>query len=214
MSSLTLAYGQPTLADRVFSRTLVTDIVLVAAGAALVSLAAQLTIPLPYVPITGQTLAVLLVGASLGAARGSLSLTLYAILGLIGLPVFAPEDDGSHVTGFAALSGASFGYILGFILSAALIGWLAQRQWERKILGGLAAFAAGTLATFAVGLPWLAVWFGINGLPTDLLFVLEQGLFPFLIGGAIKAIIGAGLIRLAWFGVKRADDRAAKADAE
>lgn len=214
MSSITLAYGQPTLADRVFSRKLVTDIVLVAAGAALVSLAAQLTIPLPFVPITGQTLAVLLVGASLGATRGAASLALYAVLGLAGLPVFAPEDDGSHVTGLAALGGASFGYILGFILSAALIGWLAQRRWERKILGGLAAFAAGTLATFAIGLPWLAVWFGLNGLPTDLLFVLENGFFPFILGGIVKAVIGAGLIRLAWLGVKGADDRAAKADAE
>ncbi len=212
--TLTLAVGRPTLADRVFSRKLVTDAVLVAAGSALVSLAAQLTIPLPYVPITAQTLAVLLVGASLGASRGALSLSLYAVLGLVGLPVFAPEDDGSHITGLAALGGSSFGYILGFILSAALIGWLAQRQWERKILGGLAAFAAGTIATFAIGLPWLAVWFGVHGLPTDLLFVLEQGFFPFLIGGAIKAVIGAGLIRLAWLGVKNADERAKNLDAE
>ena len=212
--TLTLALGRPTLADRIFSRTLVTDAVLVAAGAALVSLAAQLTIPLPYVPITAQTLAVLLVGASLGASRGALSLSLYAVLGLVGLPVFAPEDDGSHITGLAALGGSSFGYVLGFILSAAVIGWLAQRQWERKILGGLAAFAAGTIATFAIGLPWLAVWFGIHGLPTDLLFVLEQGFFPFLIGGAIKAAVGAGLIRLAWVGVKNADERAKNIDAE
>jgi len=212
--TLTLALGRPTLADRIFSRTLVTDAVLVAAGAALVSLAAQLTIPLPYVPITAQTLAVLLVGASLGASRGALSLSLYAVLGLVGLPVFAPEDDGSHITGLAALGGSSFGYVFGFILSAAVIGWLAQRQWERKILGGLAAFAAGTIATFAIGLPWLAVWFGIHGLPTDLLFVLEQGFFPFLIGGAIKAAVGAGLIRLAWVGVKNADERAKNIDAE
>lgn len=214
MSSLTLAYGQPTLADRVFSRKLVTDVVLVASGAALVSLAAQLTIPLPLVPITGQTLAVLLVGASLGSARGAISLALYAVLGLVGLPVFAPEDDGSHVTGLVALGSPSFGYILGFILSAALIGWLAQRQWERKILGGLAAFAAGTVATFAVGLPWLAVWLGNAGYPNDLNSVLQSGLYPFLIGGAIKAAIGAGLIRLAWLGVKRADERATRADAE
>lgn len=212
--TLTLAVGQPTLVDRVFTRKLATDVVLVAAGSALVSLAAQLTIPLPFVPITAQTLAVLLVGASLGASRGAISLALYAALGLAGLPVFAPEDDGSHITGLATLGQASFGYILGFILSAALIGWLAQRQWERKILGGLAAFAAGTIATFAIGLPWLAVWFQTHGLPSDLLFVLENGLFPFIIGGVVKAAIGAGLIRLAWVGVKRADERAKNADAQ
>lgn len=214
MSTLTLAYGRPTLADRIFTRKLVTDIVLVAAGAALVSLAAQLTIPLWPVPITAQTLAVLLVGASLGAVRGASSLTLYAALGLAGLPVFAPEDDGSHIAGLAALNTSSFGYILGFILSAALIGWLAQRQWERKILGGLAAFAVGTLATFAVGLPWLAIWLGANGIQNDLQTVLGFGFYPFIIGGIIKAIIGALLIRLAWVGVKRADERAKQADAE
>ena len=214
MSTLTLAYGRPTLADRIFTRKLVTDVVLVAAGAALVSLLAQLTIPLPLVPITGQTLGVLLVGATLGAARGGISLALYAVLGLIGLPVYAPEDDGSHVTGLTALGTPSFGYIIGFILSAVLIGWLAQRQWDRKILGGLAAFAAGTLATFAIGLPWLAAWLGNAGYPNDLQSVLVSGFYPFLIGGVIKAAIGAGLIRLAWVGVKRADERARKADAE
>lgn len=214
MSTLTLAYGRPTLADRIFSRKLVTDVVLVAAGAALVSLLAQLTIPLPYVPITGQTLAVLLVGATLGATRGGISLALYAILGLVGLPVYAPEDDGSHVTGLAALTGNSFGYILGFILSAVLIGWLAQRQWERKILGGLAAFAVGTLATFAIGLPWLAVWLTVNNAPDVAWTVFYWGFVVFIPGGIVKAAIGAGLIRLAWLGVKGADERARKADAE
>lgn len=214
MSTLTIAYGRPTLADRIFTRKLVTDVVLVAAGAALVSLLAQLTIPLPYVPITGQTLAVLLVGSTLGATRGGISLTLYAILGLIGLPVFAPEDDGSHVTGFAVVAGSSFGYILGFILSAVLIGWLAQRQWERKILGGLAAFAIGTLATFAIGLPWLAVWLTVNHAEDVAWTVFYWGFLVFVPGGIVKAAIGAGLIRLAWLGVKGADERARKADAE
>jgi biotin transport system substrate-specific component len=214
MSTLTLAYGRPTLADRIFTRKLVTDVVLVAAGAALVSLLAQLTIPLPYVPITGQTLAVLLVGATLGATRGGISLALYAILGLVGLPVFAPEDDGSHITGLAVVGGSSFGYILGFILSAVLIGWLAQRQWERKILGGLAAFAVGTLATFAIGLPWLAVWLTVHNAPDVAWTVFYWGFLVFVPGGIVKTAIGAGLIRLAWLGVKGADDRARKADAE
>lgn len=211
MSTLTLAYGRPTLADRVFSRALATDFVLVASGAALVSLAAQVTIPLPLVPITGQTLAVLVVGASLGAARGGLALLLYALLGLAGLPVFAPQDDGAHLTGLVALASPSFGYIVGFILAAALTGWLAQRQWDRKLLGGLAAFSVGTIATFAIGIPWLAVWLGAHGLPNDLQSVLVSGLYPFLLGGIVKAGIGAALIRLAWRGVKRADDAAARA---
>lgn len=212
--TLTLAAGRITLADRVFSRKIATDVVLVAAGAALVSLAAQLTIPLPYVPITMQTLAVLVVGASLGAARGAASLSLYTVLGLVGLPVFAPKDDGTHVTGLAALGGSSFGYILGFILAAALVGWLAQRQWERKFLGGLLAFSIGTIATFVIGVPWLAVWLQVFGHPHDLMYVLNAGVFPFVPGGIVKAFLAAGLIRLAWHGVKVADERAKSLDAE
>jgi biotin transport system substrate-specific component len=204
MSSLTLAVGQPTLADRVFSRRLATDVVLVAAGAALVSLAAQLVVPMYPVPITGQTLAVLLVGASLGAVRGAIALTLYAVLGIVGVPVFS---EGAH--GFSVIGGPTGGYIIGFILAAALTGWLAQRQWDHRILGGIASFSVGTIATFAIGLPWLAVWLGNAGAANDLNSVLIAGFYPFIIGGIAKALIGAGLIRAAWFAVKRADDAAA-----
>jgi len=207
--TLTLAVGRPTLADRIFSRTLVTDIVLVAVGAALVSLLAQLTIPMVPVPITGQTLAVLLVGASLGAVRGAIALTLYAVLGIVGLPVFS---DGAH--GLAIVGGPTGGYIIGFIFAAALTGWLAQREWDHRILKALAAFGAGTLVTFAFGLPWLAFWLGANGFDNDLNAVLQSGLYPFIVGGVIKAALAAGFIRLAWLGVKRADERAKLVDGE
>lgn len=203
--TLTLAAGRPTLADRIFSRTLVTDVVLVAAGAALVSLFAQLTIPLPFVPITGQTLAVLIVGASLGATRGGLSLALYALLGFAGLPVFSPRDDGSHVVGAAAFLGSTGGFIIGFIFAAALTGWLAQQEWDRKILKAVVAFSAGTLVTFIFGNLWLAYWLGTNGYPNDLNSVLVSGLYPFIIGGVVKAVLAAGFIRLAWFGVNRSE---------
>lgn len=197
MSNLTLAIGRPTLADRVFSHSFATDAVLIAAGAALTSIAAQLAVPLWPVPITGQTLAVLIVGSSLGALRGSLSMVLYAVLGIIGLPVFS---DGSH--GFNVIAGPTGGYIIGFIFAAALTGWLAQRAWDHKILGAIASFAAGTVITFAVGLPWLAVSLGLNLEQT-----LAAGLYPFIIGGIVKALLAAGFIRLAWFGIKRVDDR-------
>ena len=191
--TLTLAVGRPTLADRIFTRKLVTDVVLVASGAALVSLAAQVTIPLPLVPITGQTLAVLVVGSALGASRGAISMVLYALLGLAGLPVFAPEDDGSHVLGVTALLGSSGGYIIGFIFAAAVTGWLAQRTWDRRVLGAFVSMSAGTLVTFAVGLPWLAASLGLTLEQT-----LEAGLYPFLIGGVIKALLAAGILPLAW----------------
>lgn len=198
MTTLAPTSRRLVLADRVFPRTLVMDIVLVVAGAALVAILAQLSIPLKPVPITGQTLAVLLVGSTLGWARGGLALVLYAVLGLVGLPVYAPQPDGSHLTGLTAFASPSFGYIVGFILSAALVGWLAEREWDRKILKALVTFVAGSLAVFAVGLPWLAVVLHLNLQQT-----LVGGFYPFIIGGVIKALIAAGLLPLAWWGANK-----------
>jgi biotin transport system substrate-specific component len=212
MSAVVPAAPRLVLVDRVFSRTWVLDIVLVTAGAALTALLAHVRIELYPVPITGQTLAVLLIGASLGAARGASALGLYAVLGLVGLPVFAPEDDGSHVVGFEALTSSSFGYIIGFILSAAFVGWLAQRQWDRKFLRALLTFVGGTIVTFLIGLPWLAVWFSIQGpavwqdylgYDSVLAATIGAGLLPFIIGGVVKALIAAGLLPLAWLGAAK-----------
>ena len=202
--TLTLAVGRPTLADRIFTRKLVTDVVLVASGAALVSILAQLTIPMYPVPMTGQTLAVLLVGSTLGAVRGIISLSLYAVLGIVGLPVFSDASSGLGV-----VAGPTGGYIIGFIVSAGLVGWLAQRQWDHRILGALAAFLAGTVATFAVGMPWLAVVLNLSLAQT-----LEFGLYPFIVGGLVKAALGAGIVRVAWLAVGEADKKAKLADSE
>ena len=186
------------LADRVLPRGIVTDIALVAGGALFTALLAQVTIPMFPVPITGQTLAVLLVGATLGAARGGISLLLYAILGLAGLPFYAPQDDGTHLTGLAALAAPSFGYIIGFIPAAALVGWLSERTWDRKFLKALATFAGGSLVVFAFGLPWLAVVTGATFPQT-----LEWGLYPFIAGGIVKAVIAAILLPAAWWGANK-----------
>lgn len=203
MSSLTLAVGRPTLADRIVSRGLATDLVLVAAGAAVTAVAAQIAVPLWPVPITGQTLAVLLVGVTLGAVRGAISLALYAVLGIVGLPVFSDASSGWHV-----VAGPTGGYIIGFIFAAGFTGWLAQRQWDRKPLWAFLAFLTGSLLPFAFGLPWLAAALGGFGLPNDLGSVLASGLYPFIIGGVIKAALGAGIITLAWYGIRRRDARA------
>ncbi len=207
MTTLAPSPRRLVLADRVFARTLALDIVLVVAGAAFVTILAQLSVPLYPVPITGQTLAVLLVGSTLGAARGGLSLLLYAVLGLVGLPVFAPNADGSHTSGLASVSTASFGYVIGFVLSAALVGWLAERALDRKVLKALATFAAGSLAVFAIGLPWLAVFLGTHGAANDLQSVLIAGFYPFVIGGIIKAVIAAGLLPLGWRGADQLAER-------
>ena len=198
MSTFPLALGRPTLADRLIRRSIATDIVLVLAGALFTAALAQVTIPLWPVPVTGQTLAVLLVGSTLGAVRGATSLATYALIGVLGLPVFAPNDDGSHLTGTAALTAPSFGYIIGFILSAALVGWIAERAGDRKILGAVLSFLGGTVATFAIGLPWLAISLGLTVAQT-----LEFGLYPFIIGGLIKAGIAAIIIPGVWAALAR-----------
>ncbi|HEX3678926.1 MAG TPA: biotin transporter BioY [Galbitalea sp.] len=205
MSTLSIAYGRPTLADRIFSRSIVTDIILIAAGTALTSILAQIAIPLWPVPITGQTFAVLFVGATLGITRAMLSMVLYLAIGLLGLPVFAPQANGSHITGLAALLGPTGGYLIGFILAAAFVGWLAQREWDRKWLRTLIAFVGGTVLIYAVGLPWLYVALSNLHVASPLQATLAGGLYPFLIGDALKAIFAAVLLPVVWHFVGRKD---------
>lgn len=192
---MTLAIGQPTLADRIFSRGIVTDLVLVSAGAALVSIAAQVAVPIWPVPITMQTFAVLLVGSSLGALRGSLSMVLYMTLGIFGLPVFSDASSGITV-----ILGPTGGYIVGFVFAAAFIGWLAQRSWDRKILRSILGFFGGTVITFAIGLPWLAYTLSLSLEQT-----LHAGLYPFIIGGIAKSLLAAGIITASWRFFSRED---------
>ncbi|MCY7412141.1 MAG: biotin transporter BioY [Salinibacterium sp.] len=202
MTSPTLAIGRPTIADSVFSRSLVTDIVLVTAGAALTALAAQVVVPLQPVPITGQTLAVLLVGVSLGALRGVISLSLYAVLGIVGLPVYSEASSGWNV-----IVGPTGGYIIGFIFAAGFAGWLAQREWDRKVLWSFLAFLSATAVPFVFGLPWLAVFLGSVGAPNDIQSVLIAGFYPFILGGVIKAILGVAIISTAWLVVASSKKR-------
>lgn len=187
------------LADRVFARSLPLDIVLVTAGAAVTAVFAQIAVPLWPVPMTLQTLAVLLVGATLGATRASLSMGLYALVGLAGLPVFS--DYGS---GVGAILGPTGGYIVGFIPAAAIVGWLSARAWDRKLAKAVATFLGGTAVVFALGLPWLAVSLGL-GLDET----LRGGLYPFILGGVVKALVAAGALPLAWWGAERIERRRA-----
>lgn len=208
MSNLTLAFGRPTLADRLFSRSLVTDLILIAAGTALISIAAQLIIPLWPVPITGQTFAVLLVGSTLGAVRGALSMVLYLVLGVAGLPVFAA---GGHGSLFASPSG---GFVIGFVFAAALTGWLAQREWDRKVVGTFLSFAAGTVVIYAFGLPWLYTVLGtfppaslgkFFGTTNLLQATITTGILPFLVGDTVKALLAAAILPASWRLIGRVD---------
>lgn len=193
MTTATPALLRPTLIDRVVTRTWLSDIALVVAGTALVAVLAQVAIPLWPVPVTGQTLAVLLVGASLGAARGAASLSLYALLGAVGLPIYSDSSSG-----WSVLLGPTGGYIIGFIVSAAVVGWAAERSWDRGWYKPIITFIGGSLVVFAIGLPWLAVSLGQLGLPNDLQSVLVAGFYPFIIGGLIKAGIAAALLPALW----------------
>lgn len=193
MTALAPSSGRTVLADLLVRRSLLSDAVLVAGGAALTAGLAQVAVPLWPVPITGQTLAVLLVGAGLGALRGALSMLLYAAVGILGLPVFSDAGSGARV-----LLGPTGGYILGFVLAAALTGWLAQRRWDRRLLAGMASFVAGSAVVFAVGLPWLGFTLGLTVEQT-----LQAGLYPFIVGGVIKAAVAAAVLRTAWHLVDR-----------
>jgi biotin transport system substrate-specific component len=189
---------------------LAADAALILAGTALVVLSAQLTIPFWPVPLTAQTFAVLVVGTALGPVRGALALALYLVIGVAGLPVFA---DGASGSLFAMTSG---GYIVGFIVAAALTGWLARRAWDRRILGMFVTFLAGSVTIYVFGLTWLyfslqnlgpAVWHDAMQFETLLGATFGAGLFPFLLGDVVKAIVAALLVPLVWAGVRAVDTR-------
>jgi biotin transport system substrate-specific component len=167
-----------------------TDVLLVAGGAGLIAASAQLAIPLPFtpVPITGQTFAVLLAGATLGTARGGSAAMLYVLLGILGAPVYA---DGDH--GWAVLTGASGGYLVSYPIVAALTGFLAERNWDRKFSSAVGAMLTGNVVIYLFGLPWLAVVLG-----TSLERTLELGLYPFVPGDMLKLYLAAALLPSAW----------------
>jgi biotin transport system substrate-specific component len=162
------------------------------AGSLLVAALAQLSIRLPFtpVPITGQTLGVLLVGASLGPAWGAGSMLLYLAEGAVGLPFYA---EGNHGVSLLNLSSATGGYLWGFVLAAAAVGWLSRLGWDRSIGSSIGAMLIGEIVLYAVGVPWLVV--ALN-LPLE--EGLELGLYPFVIGDTLKLLTAAALVPGAW----------------
>ena len=184
-----------TLRLALFPRSsLLTQAVLVVAGTLLVAGAAQISFKLPFtpVPITGQTFAVVLVGASLGAVSGTASLALYLLAGLV-LPFYA---DGRH--GVDVVYGASGCYIIGFIIAAGVTGFLAERRWDRRFSSSVGAMLTGNVIIYLVGLPWLA-W----KLHTNLDDTLKDGLYPFVPGDLFKLYIAAAALPTAWRLVER-----------
>ncbi|HUY76954.1 MAG TPA: biotin transporter BioY [Ktedonobacterales bacterium] len=163
-------------------------------GVALLAASAQLTIHLPFtpVPFTGQTFAVLLIGAAYGWRRGLSAVILYLTVGTIGLPFFA-----------AVVGAASYGYLIGFAVAVVIVGWLAEHGWDRNLFTSILAMLAGEVAIFACGMAWLAQFVGWNN-------VVADGLIPFLIGDTIKLLAAAVALPLAWFVVGRARGQSAR----
>lgn len=177
------------LTDR-WSSSAVGTVVLVVGFAALTALSAQVSYQ-PHgwvVPITGQTFAVVLTGAALGSIRGAASMALYALAGIAGLHVFA---DGAH--GWSQLAGASGGYIIGFIVAAAVLGWAAERGWDRTPLKAWPLFVLGLVVVYAVGVPWLKVNTGHTWA-----WSIHWGMTVFLWGEVIKVALAGVLLPAAW----------------
>lgn len=167
--------------------SLAREVALVVGGAAVVGAAAQVSVTIPGspVPVTGQTFAVLLAGTALGPARGVASMLFYVVAGVLGVPWFA---DGAH--GWPA---ATMGYLLGFVLAAAVVGRLAAVGADRRPGRMFGLMVLGNVVIYAVGVPWLMVATGVD-VPTALLL----GLVPFLAGDLLKALLAAGLLPGSW----------------
>jgi biotin transport system substrate-specific component len=181
---------------------------LIVIGASFIALTANVTIWLPGnpVPVTGQTLSVLVVGGALGLRRGGLAIALYLVLGFF-LPVYAGHEHGTGVIlGFGSgrlVLGARGGYLVGFLLAAAVVGWLAEMGWDRHLPGAIGAMLVGEVVIYAIGVPWLALATGWS--PEQ---AIDKGLLPFILGDGIKLAVAAGLFPAAWWLVgRRADDR-------
>jgi biotin transport system substrate-specific component len=159
-------------------------VVLVALGTALLTLSAKVNLPLPYVPMTLQTLVVLVIGTAYGWRLGSATLLAYLAAGAIGLPVLA-----GPVGGLAPLAGPTAGYLYGFVGAAFVTGWLAERGWDRSVLLLFVAMALGHLLILAAGFGWLA--FG-KKLGVENAWLV--GVAPFIAAALIKNALGAALL--------------------
>jgi biotin transport system substrate-specific component len=201
----------PTLAERLIPAALAVrlgamgrDLVLVVAGAILIALSAMVSIQLPNnpVPITGQTFGVLLAAGALGGRRGIAATALYVLIGVVGLPAFAEGKGGVGV--IAAVNegrlvlGATGGYLIGFVLASGIVGWLAERRWDRRLPGALGAMLLGNAVIYVAGLPWLAAAAGFS--PDE---TIAKGLLPFLIGDTLKILLAGAALPAAWWLVGR-----------
>ena len=198
-----------TLAARYLplQNALAPTLVLALAGSLFVAGAAQVTVPFWPVPMTLQSMAVLLVGGAYGARLGAATLALYALEGAIGLPFFAGSKSGIFDDKLSyLLPASSMGYVVGFVMAAALVGYLAQSGWINAFVRMVIATIAGAALLYVPGLIWLAIWAAsTQGLDaaTAVQKALAWGLYPFIIGDTVKAVIAGLGLSAVWIGAKR-----------
>lgn len=182
-----------TLVDRIIPRSFVGDIILVLAGVALTALSAQVSITFDKVPYTFQTFAVLVIGATYGATRGAITLSSYAIFGLLGVPVFADWTSGPQI-----IFGGTGGFIIGFIFAAALTGRLAELNWSSHVAKMFASFVAGSIVIYLLGIPVLAMVYYNSDI-----FTATSSMWTFMVWDGVKALLAAGLVPTACLLVKK-----------
>jgi len=187
--------SRPLVLADLFPNVRARNAVLVAGGVLLMALLAQVAIPVPGspVPITGQTLGVVLTAAALGPVRGVLTQVFYILAGMVGLPFFSEATHGVEV-----VFGATGGYLIGFIPAAYLIGLAAKHGMDRNPLKAVPLFIAGQAIIFAVGVPWLAAVAHLNAQQA-----LDAGFYPFILGGIVKAAVAAAVLGGAWSVARR-----------
>ncbi len=186
-----------TFGDTVFGATvrrdaIVRDGLLILAGSLLVAVCARIQVP-GVVPMTLQTLAVVLVGAALGSRRGALAMGAYLLEGAAGLPVFALPAAGPGY-----LAGPTAGYLLGFVAAAFVVGRMAERGWDRRFATAVGTFGVGHLVILAVGYVWLSMYLGTTA-------ALADGVVKFLPGAVMKTIAAAAVLPTCWRLVRRVE---------
>lgn len=189
---MTTTHPAPTLAGAVFPRSRAMTVALMVGFALLTALAAQIRIPVPGtpVPITGQTFAVLLAGAALGSWAGAGSQAIYWAMGAIGLPFYTNASGG-----WEAATGATAGYLVGFIVAAWVVGALAERGQDRSVWSAIPAFLAGNAVIYVFGVSWL--YLSVESI-TTMTEAVAAGLTPFVIGDLFKIVVAGVLLPLAW----------------
>lgn len=193
-----------SLRTAVFPRsTALTEAVFVVAGVGFISLLAQISLPVPGspVPVTGQTLAVLLIGTTYGARLGFLTFATYLLAGIAGAPIFAPSATSAN-HGIDRLVGATGGYLVGMLVASLLLGYLADRKADQKFRTSFPALLLGDLVIFTFGLAWLHASLDMTWAAT-----IKAGFTPFILGEALKIAITATSLPLVWRKISRSLNR-------